>query len=104
MRKDLISITKQLRKKILKTSSFAKIPHVGSCFSCLEILVYLYWEELQIDPLDSQNPKRDRFILSKGHGAPGLFQVLAEKNFFPKEKSNSESQSTSICPSSAPVP
>ena len=46
-------------------------------------MVYLYWEELNIDPKDPKNLKRDRFLLSKGHGAPGLFQVLAEKGFFP---------------------
>ena len=52
MRKDLINISKQLRKKIIRTSAKAKIPHIGSCLSCVELLVYLYWEELRIDPLE----------------------------------------------------
>ena len=72
-----------LRKRIIETSSKAKIPHLGSCLSCIDLLIYLYWKELRIDPGDPNNPNRDRFILSKGHGAPALFQVLAEKDFFP---------------------
>jgi len=82
MRKDLDIISNKLRKRIIKTSAESKIPHVGSCLSCLDMLVYLYWEELNISPSDPDNNQRDRFILSKGHGAPGLFQVLAEKKFF----------------------
>ena len=83
MKKNLNLIANKLRQRIIKTSTNAKIPHVGSCLSCIDILVYLYWEELNIDPKDPKNLKRDRFLLSKGHGAPGLFQVLAEKGFFP---------------------
>ena len=85
MSKDLTNIAKKLRINIIKTSAFAGIPHLGSCLSCIDILVYLYWAELKIDPGDPNNPNRDRFILSKGHGAPALFQVLAEKKFFPVE-------------------
>ena len=79
----LIEISNKLRIRIIETSSKAKIPHLGSCLSCIDILVYLYWEELLINPIDFQNQDRDRFLLSKGHGAPALFQVLAEKGFFP---------------------
>mgnify|MGYP001200723083 CR=1 FL=1 len=104
MRKDLINISKQLRKQIISTSAIAKIPHIGSCLSCLEILVYLYWEELRIDPLDFQNPKRDRFLLSKGHAAPGLFQVLAEKNFFSKELINDFGKPGSVFHEHPPKP
>ena len=82
MKKNLNLIANKLRQRIIKTSTNAKIPHIGSCLSCIDILVYLYWEELNIDPKDPKNFKRDRFLLSKGHGAPGLFQVLAEKGFF----------------------
>tara|TARA_Y100001968_G_scaffold320671_1_gene353941 strand:- start:312 stop:1130 length:819 start_codon:yes stop_codon:yes gene_type:complete len=82
----LIKVASKLRKRIVETSSFAKIPHLGSCFSCLDILVYLYWKELSINPKKPNEENRDRFILSKGHGAPALFQVLAEKNFFPLER------------------
>ena len=80
---DLNIIAKTLRRKIIETSFRARIPHIGSCLSCIDLLVYLYWCELKINPLESENIHRDRFILSKGHGAPGLFQVLAAKGFFP---------------------
>ena len=79
----LEKICKKLRKRVIETSYKAKIPHVGSCLSCMELLVYLYWVEMKIDPANPEDPLRDRFILSKGHGAPVLFQVLAEKGFFP---------------------
>jgi transketolase len=75
-----------LRKRLVTTSANAKIPHLGSCLSCVELLVQLYWQELRIAPLSPEDPDRDRFLLSKGHGAPILFQVLAEKGFFPLER------------------
>ncbi len=84
MRNNLKLISNDLRKRIIKTSADSRIPHIGSCLSCIDMLVYLYWEELNINPSDPENIHRDRFVLSKGHGAPGLFQVLAEKNFFSK--------------------
>ena len=82
---NLVNISRSLRRRIIETSANAKIPHLGSCLSCIDILVYLYWEELSINPSDSENIDRDRFLLSKGHGAPALFQVLAERGFFDKK-------------------
>jgi transketolase len=75
-----------LRQRLVTTSANAKIPHLGSCLSCVELLVQLYWQELRIDPLNPEDPDRDRFLLSKGHGAPILFQVLAERGFYPLER------------------
>ena len=75
---ELKSISKTLRKRIIETSFKAKIPHLGSCLSCIDLLVYLYWQVLSINPNNPIDPERDRFVLSKGHGAPALFQVLAE--------------------------
>ena len=66
--------------------------------------MYLYWAELNIDPSDPINQKRDRFILSKGHGAPALFQVLAEKNFFPIKLLNEFGQSGSFFHEHPPKP
>ena len=83
--KELKNISLLIRKNIIKTSASANIPHLGSCLSCVDLLVYLYWIEMNIDPLKPNDSDRDRFILSKGHGAPALFQVLSEKGFFPKE-------------------
>ena len=79
-----ISLT--IRKRTIETSANAQIPHLGSCLSCVELLTALYWNELNIDPKAPMEPERDRFVLSKGHGAPVLFQVLAERGFFPVER------------------
>ena len=71
-----------IRQRTIETSARARIPHLGSCLSCVDLLTVLYWQELRIDPQDPEAKHRDRFVLSKGHGAPVLFQVLAERGFF----------------------
>jgi len=81
---ELESYAKILRGRIIKTSHLAGIPHLGSCLSCVDILTALYFSVLKIDPSQPRKPGRDRFILSKGHGAPALFQVLALRGFFPE--------------------
>ena len=83
---ELKNISKTLRKRIIETGANSRIPHIGSCLSCIDLLVYLYWNVLEIDPKEPDALDRDRFLLSKGHGAPALFQVLAEKGFFEKER------------------
>ena len=82
---ELNRVAQTIRKRTIETSARATIPHLGSCLSCVEILTVLYWHELNIDPRKPDSPNRDRFVLSKGHGAPVLFQVLAERGFFPVE-------------------
>jgi transketolase len=79
----LKKIAAELRGKIIETSCKAKIPHLGSCLSCADVLVALYWQILKIDPKKPGADDRDRFLLSKGHAAPALFQVLAARGFFP---------------------
>jgi transketolase N-terminal domain/subunit len=64
-------------------SNHARLPHLGSCLSCLDILTCLYFNVLRVDPRAPTHPLRDRFVLSKGHGAPALFQVLARRGFYP---------------------
>ena len=83
---ELSRIALTIRKRTIETSARASIPHLGSCLSCVELLTALYWQELHIDPKVPEAPERDRFVLSKGHGAPILFQVLAERGFFPVER------------------
>src|SRR3712207_3672627 len=61
----------------------AKVPHLGSSLSCVDILVAAYWATLRIDPAKPLDPDRDRFILSKGHAATTLYAALAERGFFP---------------------
>jgi transketolase len=80
---ELQRIANALRARIVETSGRAKIPHLGSCLSCVDILVALYWKVLKIDPRDPLDQTRDRFILSKGHAVPALYQVLAMREFFP---------------------
>ena len=78
---ELKRIALTIRMRTIETSGRARIPHLGSCLSCVEILTALYWNELNINPKAPEEPERDRFVLSKGHGAPVLFQVLAERGF-----------------------
>lgn len=73
-----------LRARIIETSHRSGTPHLGSCLSCVDVLTALYFDVLRIDPADPRSPTRDRFILSKGHGAPALFQVLAMRGFYPE--------------------
>ena len=79
---ELESLAKTIRFRIIRTSHLSGTPHLGSCLSCVDLLVYLYWNQLRIDPKEPTDPQRDRFILSKGHAAPALFQVLAERGYF----------------------
>ena len=94
----------RLRQRLLTTSANAKIPHLGSCLSCVELLVALYWRDLRIDPAQPEDPARDRFLLSKGHGAPILFQVLAERGFFPLERLDDFGKAGSVFHEHPPKP
>jgi transketolase len=81
---ELDRIGRTLRARIIETSHRTSTPHLGSCLSCVDILTALYFHVLKIDPSRPTDPERDRFILSKGHGAPALFQVLAMRGFYPE--------------------
>ena len=102
--KELNKIANTLRKRIIETGSNSRIPHIGSCLSCIDLLVYIYWNELKIDPKQPNNISRDRFLLSKGHGAPALFQVLAEKGFFEKDRLKEFGQAGSLFHEHPPKP
>ena len=73
------------RKEILQMIVNARGTHIASSFSIVEILIYLYDKILEINPSDPKNSKRDKFVLSKGHGCAALYVVLANKGFFPKK-------------------
>lgn len=75
-----------VRKGIIVSTNEAGSGHPGGSLSCTDILTYLYFEEMNIDPEDPMKPDRDRFVLSKGHAAPALYSVLALRGFFPVEK------------------
>ena len=74
-----------VRKNIIEGVYNAGCGHPGGSLSIADIITYLYFEELRIDPKNPKDPKRDRFVLSKGHTAPALYAVLAERGFFPTE-------------------
>jgi transketolase len=80
---DLKKLASEARARIILNSSKTGTPHLGSCLSCVDILIVLYFYQLKIDPKKHSNPNRDRFILSKGHGAAALFQILAMRGFYP---------------------
>ena len=63
----------------------AKSGHPGGALSCVDIITYLYFRHMNVDPADPKNENRDRFVLSKGHAAPALYAVLALKGFFPQD-------------------
>ena len=81
----LMKTANEIRKGIVTSVHSAKAGHPGGSLSAAEIFTYLYFEELNVDPEDPKKPDRDRFVLSKGHTAPGLYAALAERGFFPKE-------------------
>jgi len=74
--------TLNIRKNIIRMITQAQSGHPGGSLSAVEILTYLYFKEMNIDLSNSKNPKRDRFVLSKGHAAPVLYAALAERGFF----------------------
>ena len=72
-------------KGIIEAGHSAKAGHPGGSLSAADIFTYLYFEEMHIDPKEPKNPDRDRFVLSKGHTAPGLYATLANRGYFPVE-------------------
>ena len=81
----LMKTANEIRKGIVSSVHSAKSGHPGGSLSAADIFTYLYFEELNIDPKEPKKADRDRFVLSKGHTAPGLYSALAERGYFPKE-------------------
>ena len=75
----------EVRKGIVAAVHSAKAGHPGGSLSAADIFTYLYFEEMNIDPKNPKMPDRDRFVLSKGHTAPGLYSALAQRGYFPVE-------------------
>ena len=82
---ELQKMTLQVRKEIIKSLHSAGAGHPGGSLSAAELFTYLYFEELHVDPKNPQMADRDRFVLSKGHTAPGLYAALEFRGFFPVE-------------------
>ena len=75
----------EVRKGIIEGVHSAKAGHPGGSLSAADIFTYLYFEEMNIDPKNPKDENRDRFVLSKGHTAPGLYSALAHRGYFPVE-------------------
>ena len=83
--RELKNIANDVRIGIIDSTHAAKCGHPGGSLSIADILTYLYFEKMNIDPQNPQMQDRDRFVLSKGHTAPGLYATLAHRGFFPVE-------------------
>ncbi len=83
---ELAKIACNVRMGIIEGTFNAKSGHPGGSLSITEILTYLYFKEMNIDPQKPDMPERDRFVLSKGHAAPALYSVMAQKGYFPVEE------------------
>lgn len=81
----LARIATEIRKGALTAVYSASSGHPGGSLGIADILAYLYFEEMNVDPKNPKDPDRDRFVLSKGHTSPALYATLAERGFFPKE-------------------
>ena len=82
---ELMKTANEVRKGIVTAVHSAKSGHPGGSLSAADIYTYLYFEEMNIDPKDPEKAGRDRFVLSKGHTAPGYYSTLAHRGFFPVE-------------------
>ncbi|AJA46924.1 putative transketolase N-terminal section [Clostridium pasteurianum DSM 525 = ATCC 6013] len=85
-KEELISISKVIRKDIICMICDAKSGHPGGSLSCADIITYLYYEKMNVNVKKPKDLYRDRFVLSKGHAAPALYAVLAEKGYFDKSE------------------
>ena len=82
---ELMKMANEVRKGAITAVHSAKSGHQGGSLSAADIYTYLYFEEMNVDPKDPKKADRDRFVLSKGHTAPGYYATLANKGFFPVE-------------------
>ena len=82
---ELKKMANEVRKGIVTAVHSAKAGHPGGSLSAADIFTYLYFEEMNIDPKNPKDPDRDRFVLSKGHTAPGYYSAMAHRGYFPVE-------------------
>ncbi len=83
---ELEKIALKVRMGIIESIHAAKAGHPGGSLSCADILTYLYFKQMKIDPKNPKWEERDRFVLSKGHAAPALYAVLAQRGFFDEKE------------------
>ena len=102
--KELKNLAAEARARIIMNSHKTKTPHLGSCLSCVDILIAMYFYKLKINPKEPKAADRDRFILSKGHGAAALFQILAMKGFYEESLLDDYGQNGSLFAEHPPTP
>ena len=83
---ELAKVANEVRKGVVTAVHAATSGHPGGSLGAADIMTYLYFEEMNIDPADPHKADRDRFVLSKGHAAPGLYSVLANRGYYPVEE------------------
>lgn len=82
----LSQVAREIRRRVIEMTAAAGSGHTSTALSMAEIIAVLYFSELRVDPSRPEDPDRDRFVLSKGHGAPALYAALALRGFFPEEE------------------
>ncbi|MCD7762895.1 MAG: transketolase [Lachnospiraceae bacterium] len=82
---ELQKMANEVRKGIVTAVHSAKAGHPGGSLSAADVFTYLYFQEMNIDPTNPKDPDRDRFVLSKGHNAPGYYSAMAHRGYFPVE-------------------
>ena len=100
----LENLASKARARIIMNSHKTNTPHLGSCLSCVDILIAMYFYKLKTKPEEPRAEDRDRFILSKGHGAAALFQVLAMKGFYEDTLLDDYGQNGSLFAEHPPTP
>lgn len=86
IKKNLMKIACKARMGVIEGTYNAKSGHPGGSLSICDLLAYLYFEKMNVNPENPDMKERDRFVLSKGHTAPALYAILAQKGFFPEEE------------------
>ena len=96
---ELTDLAKEARRITMRMIAGIGKGHVGGALDIVDILTVLYYEEMNVDPKNPQREGRDRFVLSKGHGGPGLYAILAMKGYFDKKEIDTLNKPGTILPS-----
>jgi transketolase len=101
---ELRRVASKMRAKIIETSSRTGTPHLASCLSSVDLLTALYFSVLRIDPCNPRDENRDRFIMSKGHGAMALFHALAQRGFYSEDMLQTYGEDGGVLAEHPPTP
>lgn len=96
---ELADIAREARREVVRMIGTVGVGHVGGCLSVIEAMVYLYYKEMNIRPLEPSWPDRDRFVMSKGHAGPALYTMLGMKGYFSRNLFTTLNQPGTTLPS-----